>query len=82
MAITDRKVQIYLPEEQYRGVRLLAQGRRITFAHVVREALGEYLRQNRERWENDPISGHIGFFEGKDGDLSTRHDHYIYDDNP
>ncbi len=78
MSVTDRRVQLYLPEEQYRGVMRLADERRTSFAQVVREAIEEFFRKNHARWGNDPITKHIGLFKTKDRDLSIRHDEYLY----
>jgi hypothetical protein len=80
MAITDRKAQIYLPEEQYRGVKAAAKNKRSSFSQVVREAVAVYLAKDASRWANDPISKHIGMFRSKEGDLAENHDRYIYDD--
>ncbi len=79
MSVTARRVQLYLPEAQYKGVRHLAQEKRTSFAHIVREALDGFLRKSRARWEEDPITSHIGLFKGKDDDLSIHHDRYLYD---
>lgn len=79
MSVTARRVQLYLPEAQYKGVRHLAQEKHTSFAHIVREALDGFLRKSRARWEEDPITSHIGLFEGKDDDLSIHHDRYLYD---
>ena len=78
-SVTERRIQIYLPEEQYRGVNHLADEKQTSFAQVVREAIGEYLRSSHTKWDRDPITRHIGLFASRDKDLSTHHDRYIYD---
>ena len=51
--------------------------KRTSFARIVRETLEGFLRGRKARWEDDPITQHIGLFEGKDDDLSVHHDHYL-----
>ena len=80
MSVTERRVQLYLPEVQYRSVMGLAKEKHTSFAQVVREALEEFLRRNDRRWEEDPITDHVGAFDSKDKDLSIDHDHFIYDE--
>ena len=79
MSLTERRVQLYLPETQYQSVRYLAREKHASFAQVVREAIEGLLRNNRARWQDDPISHHIGLFKGKDKDLSSHHDRYVYE---
>ena len=78
MSVTARRVQLYLPEVQYESVRHLAREKHTSFAQIVREALDSLLRQRKTRWEEDPITQHIGLFEGKDDELSIHHDRYLY----
>ena len=79
MSIMDKRVQIYLPTDQYKGILRLAKEKHASFAQVVREAVGGLLRENRNRWEHDRIGRHVGVFESKDKDLSSNHDRYLYD---
>lgn len=79
MSISEKRVQVYLPEEQYKSILQLAKEKHASFAQVVREALDGLLRKNQSRWDKDPISRHMGAFESKHKDLSSRHDHYLYD---
>jgi hypothetical protein len=81
MAIAEKKIQIYLPKNQYKTVRQLAHQKHTSFAQIVREALNSLVRRDQNRWDHDPISPYIGFIDGPK-DLSTNHDHYIYDDEP
>lgn len=79
MSVTARRVQLYLPEEQYKGLMHLAKEKRSSFAQVVREAIEGLLRNSRTRWDDDPITSHVGLFEGKDNDLAVHHDRYLYE---
>ena len=80
MALSEKRAQLYLSKEQFRKIMKLAKEKQTTFAHLTREAIDEYLRKNEARWEEDPITKHIGFLEGKETDLSVNHDFYIYED--
>ena len=79
MANYEMRTQLYLPRKQYQKVKRMASKRRVSFAQVVREALDSLLRQEEGRWEEDPISRHVGLFSS-DKDLAAHHDKYIYGD--
>lgn len=60
--LSEVRTQIYLPREQHRELQRLAARRDTSMAHVVREALDEYLAHERggsrlleEAYEADPI---------------------------
>ena len=78
MSVTARRVQLYLPEAQYQSAKQLAQQKHASFAQIVREALEAFLQQRKARWDDDPITQHVGHFKSKDRDLSTHHDRYLY----
>lgn len=80
MALAEKRAQLYLPKDQWKKITKLAKDKRISFAELAREAFDDYLRKSKTRWENDPITKHIGFLKGHERDLSENHDHYIYDD--
>ncbi len=64
MALTERRTQIYLTEEQYQEATNLARKRGSSLASVVREALEEFLsRATRIQiapWSQDPASDLVG----------------------
>ena len=78
MARYEKRAQLYLPKDQFQKVAKLAREKHTTFAQLIREAIGEFLSKNRQRWEKDPITRHIGQFKSHDKDLSVHHDRYIY----
>lgn len=80
MALTDKRAQLYLTSEQFRKIMKLAKEKHTTFAQLTREAIDDYLRKSQARWNEDPITKHIGILEGKEPDLSVNHDQYIYED--
>ncbi|MBI2093332.1 MAG: ribbon-helix-helix protein, CopG family [Candidatus Omnitrophica bacterium] len=79
MSVTERRVQLYLPEAQYKSLRHLAREKHTSFAQIVREAIEGLLQKNRLRWDQDPITRHLGLFEAKESDLSVNHDDYLYE---
>ncbi len=64
MALTERRTQIYLTEEQYQEATNLARKRGSSLASVVREALEEFLSRATQiqmaPWSQDPASGLVG----------------------
>lgn len=60
--LSEVRTQIYLLREQHQAIRRLALARDTSMAHVVREALDEYLahesggsRLSEEAYQADPI---------------------------
>jgi hypothetical protein len=60
MALTERRAQIYLSEEQYRAATRLARQRGSSLAAVIREALDRHLatavRGDAAPWVDDPAA--------------------------
>lgn len=54
MAISEKRTQIYLKNEQHEKLKEAASDRRISMAQVVREAVTEYLGVGAER-RADPL---------------------------
>lgn len=77
--LTDKRMQLYLTQEDYNHLRDMANERGLSLAAVIREAIHEYLQKAEQRtgWEADPLSKMVGFFAGEK-DLSERHDEYLY----
>lgn len=80
--VSEKRTQIYFPEELYSRIALRARQESKSSAQVIREAVEEYLEKNKEReidWENDPIFEAIGFIKNSGvSDMSINHDYYIY----
>lgn len=80
MSISEKRTQLYLPQEMFLGVKSIADAKSVSFASVVREALSLYLEKERENRisTGDPLADLIGGFEGEE-DLSLNHDKYLYE---
>lgn len=78
MPISEKRFQLYLPNDQFLRVKRTAEKKHWSFAQLVRVALDEFLKRTDARWEDDPITQRIGMLEGKETDLAKRHDDYIY----
>lgn len=74
------RTQIYLPEELYKRLQDHAKITGKSMAEQIRESLVLYFNEveaNTPKPE-DPIWRMAGCVEGKDHDLSTHHDDYLY----
>ena len=80
MAVSEVRTQIYLPKQLYQRLKRLAERRKVSQAAIVRDALEAHLKQElpASAWENDPIWNIVGAFASREGDLSVRHDDYLY----
>ncbi|MDH7578579.1 MAG: CopG family transcriptional regulator [Bacillota bacterium] len=74
------RTQIYLPEELHRRLRDRAVESGKSMAEQIREALQRYLDETEAviPKPDDPVWGLAGRVEGRDRDLSTGHDSYLY----
>ena len=76
----SKRTQLYFPEELLQKVKEEAKREGISMAEVVRVAVMEYLeRKKRVDWDKDPVWSLIGSVESDQGDLSSKHDHYLYE---
>lgn len=92
MAVTERRTQIYLSEEQHRAAAELAREQGLSLAAVVREALDRYLATAAQRpsapWAEDPARTLVGSLAlprladepGGDADLVEAIDRSVYDE--
>lgn len=80
MAVSQVRTQIYLPKQLYQRLKRLAERRKVSKAAIVRDAIEAHLKQElpASDWENDPIWNIVGAFASRQGDLSVRHDDYLY----
>jgi len=76
----SKRTQLYFPEELLQKVKEEAEKEGVSMAEVVRVAVMEYLeRKKRVDWDKDPVWSLIGRVESDRGDLSSKHDHYLYE---
>lgn len=75
------RTQVYLPENLYNKLRLRARSTGKSMAEQIRESIEQYLAKAEDRTvpvPDDPIWKLQGGIESGVGDLSTRHDEYLY----
>lgn len=76
---TLRRMQMYFPDDLLVELRKRANEEGQTIASLVRDAVSEFLRKRKAKdWERDPLWNLIGSSSSKDGDLSVKHDKYLY----
>lgn len=78
--VSEKRTQVYFPNEVYRKIEKLARDEDKSSAQVVREAVEKFLDEKNKAvdWENDPFFQAVGVLESDTGDLSENHDAYIY----
>jgi hypothetical protein len=76
------RTQIYIPEEQNRELRLLANAEGKKLSSLVREGIELVLqKRNKKRAKKfDPWKDFIGKGKGGPKDLSARIGYYLYDE--
>jgi hypothetical protein len=74
------RTQIYLPQEIHEELHRRGKALRMSIAEQIRRAIALYLKIEEEPTldEDDPIWNIIGRVESERGDLSERHDEYLY----
>ena len=82
MKTSSKRTQLYLPAELHEQAVRYAKARGLSLAAVVRIALHESLdrtgRVSKRGYEHDAIWKLVGAGQSQDGDLSARHDQYLY----
>lgn len=74
------RTQIYLPEELYRRLRAKAAETGKSMAEQIRESLERYFDETEASIPkpDDPVWALAGRVEGKNRDLASAHDAYLY----
>ncbi len=82
MNVTAKRTQVYLPADLHEQALRYAKRQRLSLAGVIRAALIQTLhrsgKQTHRCYDHDPLWKVIGAAKSKDGDLSARHDAYLY----
>lgn len=84
MALTERRTQVYLSDEQYQAAIRVARERDVSFAAIVREALDRYLAtvavRSQAPWAEDTAHTLVGSLELPPlaGDLDEAIDASVY----
>lgn len=80
MSLTEKRIQIYLPERDYEAIKRRAQAEGKSFAQIVRQAAERYLRSSPE---SDLAEGYksllagAGLLRDDSGDVSEKHDEHL-----
>ena len=74
------RMQIYLSRDQYNKLREKSRLTGKPMSQYIRESLGKYLDEADQvnAQPGDPIWNLAGKGESDSGDLSTKHDQYLY----
>lgn len=76
---TLRRTQMYFPDELLTALKKRADEEGQTIASLVRDAVSEFLKKRKAKnWEKDTLWNLVGSSHSKDGDLSVKHDRYLY----
>lgn len=76
--LSEKRTQVYFPISVYKSIERKAKERAKSSAAIIREAVEKYLSEENIDWEKDPILKAVGIMESTEGDLSERHDNYLY----
>ncbi|MEW6419228.1 MAG: CopG family transcriptional regulator [Nitrospirota bacterium] len=77
--LSEKRTQVYFPMDIYRRIEKKAKEESRSSAAIIREAVEEYLKKEKEiDWENDPFFKAAGFIKSDVTDMSVNHDAYIY----
>lgn len=76
--VSEKRTQVYFPMETYRKIEKRAREESKSSAQVIREAVESFLEQKQVDWDNDPFFKAVGIFESESGNLSEKHDKYLY----
>lgn len=82
MNATAKRTQVYLPTDLHQQAFAYARGRRLSLASVIRLSLQDFLARNqrpsKRAYDHDPLWRLCGAARSREGDLSARHDDYLY----
>ncbi|MBA4349456.1 MAG: hypothetical protein C0415_05650 [Thermodesulfovibrio sp.] len=81
MALAEKRTQVYFPADLYRKAKKKARTESRSFASVVRDAVEKYVREKDSGdfdWDNDPFFKLSGITDSGLGNLSEKHDKYLY----
>ena len=73
-----KRVQVYLPVEQYEAARRIAARRGISLSELLVEAL-QCLEEEEQHDYSDRMKRIVGIVEGADPNASIEHDRILYE---
>ncbi|CAN5314925.1 hypothetical protein BH10PAT1_BH10PAT1_1360 [soil metagenome] len=74
------RTQIYLPDDLYNDLKLLAQTGNKNISQLIREGAKILLEKKAKKKKFDPWKDFIGKGKGGPKDLSKNLDHYLYEE--
>jgi len=75
----SKRTQLYFPEDLFEEIKEEAKKQRTSIADIVRLAMRDFLnRQRITDWDKDTVWDLMGKVESKEGNLSVKHDYYLY----
>ena len=75
------RTQIYIEEEQFRRLRLVAEKERLSgVSELIRRAVDFFLKTKAGKadWGKDPLTKAVGKIRLSVTDASEKHDRYLY----
>lgn len=75
------RFQIYLPENLLFEYQMLAKWQNVPMAHVIRKALNDGVKKTKKQTAAQAFKELANIAFKGPGDLSTRHDEYLYGGN-
>ncbi len=73
------RTQVYLPEDLYQDLKLLAATGKKNFSELIREGV-EVVVKRKGRKKKKFGEGFIGAIQGGPKDLSSKIDYYLYEE--
>lgn len=75
----SKRTQLYFPEDLFEEIKAEAKKQKTSIADIVRVAMRDFLNRRKiTDWDKDPVWGLIGKAKSKEGNLSVKHDYYLY----
>jgi hypothetical protein len=74
-----KRTQLYFPEDLFEEIKAEAKKQKTSIADIVRVAMRDFINRRKiTDWDKDPVWGLIGKGKSKEGNLSVKHDYYLY----
>ncbi len=80
MALTEKRIQVYLPSREYLAIKKRAQKEGKSLAQLLREAAAQYLRRTPEQAMRDgyrKLMEGVGVCRDDGAGASQHHDKYL-----
>jgi predicted DNA-binding protein len=78
MSIAEKRTNIFFPNLMYRRLKNEASAKNISVAEIIRAAIQKHFDEQDINIKNDSFFKIGGIGKSKEGDLSVKHDDYIY----